>query len=76
MSAQARGLLLVSVLVVFCASAHAQYDNIKDVITRAAGDLASASHTTIVTGALASGICLERTDQTSNRDTCQNQPQG
>ena len=76
MAALAPTFLLIAVMIVSCAGAHAQYDNIKDVITRAAGDFAASVHTSLATGALASGICLERSDQTSNKDTCQNQPSG
>ena len=74
MSARAPTLVLIAVMIVSCAGAHAQYDNIKDVITRAAGELAASAHTSLQKGALASGICLTRIDQTSNKDTCQNQP--
>ena len=74
MSARASTLLLIGVMIASCAGAQAQYDNIKDMISRAAGDFAASVGTSISTGALASGICLERTDQTSNSITCQSQP--
>lgn len=74
MAARAPTFLLIAVMIVSCAGAHAQYDNIMDVITRAAGDFAASLKTKIDTGFLASGICLERSDQTSNKETCQNQP--
>ena len=69
-------LLLIAIMIASHAGAQAQYDNIKDVIVRAAGDYAASLHTSLATGALAQGICLQRSDQTASKDTCVNQPSG
>jgi len=48
--------------------------DIRKVLTRAAGDFANSLGSSLATGALNNGVCLARSDDTTNKDKCVNQP--
>lgn len=59
-----------------CSLAFSQQSDIVRILTRAANDLADQAKTKITTGALASGLCFQRSDPTNNKDKCVDQPSG
>ena len=65
--------VIVATLLAVSMDVYGQND-IKNILTKAANDFAASFGTTIATGALASGVCLSRDDQTGAKDTCTAQP--